>query len=49
MSQFIRKIKILDQMDEEYKDIYEQPLLLKKPDIKEVVDFLRMAISNITR
>ena len=47
MDKFIQKIIRLDQNFAEYKDIYEQPLLLKKPDIKIVIDFLRKAIFNI--
>ncbi len=47
MDKFIQNIIRIDQNDEEYTDIFEQPLLLKKPDIKIVINFLRRAILNI--
>ena len=47
MDKFIQKIIRLDQNFAEYKYIYEQPLLLRKPDIVIVIDFLRKAIYNI--
>ena len=47
MNEFIKKVISLDQNLEEYIDIYEQPFLLKKPEIKPIVDFLKMSISDI--
>ena len=47
MNEFIKKIILLDQNFEEYIDIYEQPLFLKKPEIKPIVEFLKKSISDI--
>ena len=47
MGKFIQKIIRLDQNFEEYIDMYQQPLLLKKPEIKPIINFFRNAIFNI--
>ena len=47
MHEFIEKIIFLDQNMEEYIDIYEQPFFLKKPEIKPIIEFLKMSISDI--
>ena len=47
MEKFIQKITSLDQNFEEYIDMYQQPLLLKKPEIKPIINFFRNAILNI--
>lgn len=47
MDKFIQKIIRLDKNDEEYLDMFQQPLLTKKPEIKPAIDFFRRAIFNI--
>ena len=47
MNEFIKKVISLDQNLDEYIDIYEQPFFLKKPEIKPIIEFLKMSISNI--
>ena len=47
MQDFVNKISILDQNDEEFFDIYEQPILLKEPKIMPVIEFLKKAIYEI--
>ena len=47
MKDFVNKISSIDQSDEQFFDLYEQPIFLKKPTIKPVIEFLKRAINEI--
>ena len=47
ISEFIKKIMLLDKDFDKYVDIYEQPFLLEKPEIKPIVNFFKKCISDI--
>ena len=49
MPDFVNKIISLDRNDEEFFNIYEQPILLKKPTITPVIQFLKKAIYEIIK
>ena len=41
MDAFVDHIKTYDRIIEDYKYIYEQPLLLKEPNLDNAIDFIR--------
>lgn len=49
MRKFLTRIINLDQNENDYKYIYEQPLLLKSPEIEPVVEFLKNSIDDIIK
>tara|TARA_B100001989_G_C24549049_1_gene472947 strand:- start:1049 stop:2095 length:1047 start_codon:yes stop_codon:yes gene_type:complete len=49
MREFIIRIINLDQNEDDYKYIYEQPLLLKSPELEPVVEFLKNSIIDIIK
>ena len=49
MREFIIRIINLDQNEDDYKYVYEQPLLLKSPELEPVIEFLKNSIDDIIK